>query len=135
VYFQRGDTEEAERFYTQAISFNSVYPQAFLGRANTRIRAGNLQNAIIDYEQYLSLEPRSSQRANIEQLVSLIRSEIATEEMRRIIAAEEERRLAEERQRLLESVSASLQSAADASQLLSAGAESVKALEGEFELD
>lgn len=135
VYFQRGNTEDAERFYTQALSFDSVYPQAYLGRANTRIKAGNLQSAIIDYEQYLSLEPSSSQRANIEQLIGLIRSELAAEEMRKIIAVEEERRLAEERQRLLDSVSASLQSAADASQGISTGVESVKHYEGEFELD
>jgi len=92
-------------------------------------------NAVSDYEQYLTLEPRSSQRANIEQLISLIRTEIATESMRREIAAEEERRLAVERQNLLDSVSASLQSAADHSQGISTGAESVEHYDGEFVLD
>ena len=50
------------------------------------------------------------------------------------MAEEEERRIAEERQKLLESVSASLQSVADSSQVLSAGAESVEGYDGEFEL-
>jgi len=135
VYFHRGNNEEAERYYTQAIGFDSVFSYAYLGRANTRIKTGNLQNAISDYEQYLTLEPRSSQRANIERLVSLIRSEIVAAEMRRIIAEEEERRLAEERQRLLDSVSASLQSAADHSRGLSSGAEGIEGYEGEFILD
>jgi len=135
VYFQRGNTDEAERFFTQAIDFNAVYPQAFLGRANTRIKSGNFQNAIADYEKYLSLEPNASQRVFIEQLVNIVQSEIAAEEMRRAIITEEARRLAEERQRLLDSVSASLQSAADASQGLSTGAESVRQYDGEFELD
>jgi tetratricopeptide (TPR) repeat protein len=135
IYFKRGNNEEAEQFYTQALGFNSVYSVAFLGRANTRIKAGNLISAITDYEQYLSLEPASSQRGNIEQLVNLIRSQAAAEEMRRILAAEEERRIAEERQRLLETVSASLQSAVDASQAISSGAESVEVFEGEFVLD
>jgi len=135
VYFQRGNTEEAERYYSEAIGYNSVYTVAYLGRANTRIRAGNLTNAISDYEQYLRLEPTSSQRTNIEQLINLIRSDIAAAEMRRIIAEEEERRLAEERQRLLDSVSASLQSAADASQGLSAGAEGVEFYDGVFILE
>jgi len=135
VYFQRGHFDESERFYSQSIGFDSGYSIAYLGRANSRIKTGNMQNAIIDYEHYLTLEPRSSQRSNIERLVNLIRSEIASEEMRKIIAAEEERRLAEERQRLLDSVSASLQSAADASQAVSSGAESVELYDGEFVLD
>jgi len=142
VYFQRGNTQEAERFYTQAIGFDSVFPYAYLGRANTRIKAGNLQSAISDYEQYLTLDPRSSQRSNIERLIALIRSEVAAAEMKKIIAEEEERRvaeenqrLAEERQRLLESVSASLQSAADYSRGLSSGAEGIEGYDGEFVLE
>jgi tetratricopeptide (TPR) repeat protein len=135
VYFQRENTEEAERFYTQAIGFDSVFAKAYLGRANTRIKAGNLQNAVSDYQQYLTLEPLSSQRSNIEQLINLLRAEAAAEEMRRVLKAEEERRLAEERQRLLDSVSASLQSAADLSQSISSGTESVENYEGEFELE
>jgi tetratricopeptide (TPR) repeat protein len=146
VYFQRGNTEEAERYYTQAIGFDSVFSHAYLGRANTRIKAGNLQNAISDYEQFLTLEPLSYQRANIERLVSFVRAEITAEETRKLLVAEEERRVAqermeeerrvaEERQRLLDSVSASLQSAADYSKGLSSGNESVEGYEGEFELE
>ena len=135
VYFQRGNTDEAERFYSQAIGFNSSFPGAYLGRANTRIKAGNLQNAISDYEQYLRLDPASSQRANIERLISLIRTEAAAEETRKVLAAEEERRLTEERARLLETVSASLQSAADLSQGISTGAENVEHYNGEFVLE
>ena len=135
VYFQRGNTEEAERFYTQAIGFDAVFSNAYLGRANTWIKAGNPKNALSDYEQYLVLAPRSSQRANIEQLINLIRSEIATEEMKRIQLEEEQRRIAEERQRLLDSVSASLQSAADYSRGMSSGAEGIETYEGEFVLE
>jgi len=135
VYFHKGNTELAEQYYTQAIGFDSVYSRAYLGRANTRIKAGKLQNAVTDYEHYLTLEPRSSQRARIEQLVTLLRAEFAAEERRRIMAEEEERRLVEERQRILEAVSASLHSAADYSQGISSGAENVEGYEGEFELD
>ena len=135
VYFQKGNTEMAEQFYTQAIGFDSVYSRAYLGRANTRIKAGNLRNAVADYEQYLTLEPRSSQRTGIERILTVIREEFAAEERKRILAEEEERRLAEERQKLLDAVSASLQSAADYSQSISSGAESVEGYEGEFELE
>ena len=135
VYFQRGNVDEAERYYTQAIGYDSVYSIAYLGRANTRIMAGNPLNAIPDYERYLLLEPASLQRASIEALINLIRGEIAAEEMRRIIAEEEAARIAEERQRLLDSVSASLQSAADLSQSISSGADDVELYNGAFVLD
>jgi Tfp pilus assembly protein PilF len=135
VYFQKGNAEMAEQFYTQAIGLDAVYSKAYLGRANTRIKAGNLRSAVTDYEQYLTLEPRSSQRARIEQLVAIIREEFAAEERKRLIAEEEARRAAEEKQKLLDAVSASLQSAADASKGISSGAESVEGYEGEFELE
>jgi len=135
VYFQRGNTDEAERYYTQAIGFNSAFSRAYLGRANTGIKAGKLQNALSDYEQYLALEPQSSQRASIEQLVSLIRAEFAAAETRKRLAEEEEKRIAEEKQKLLDSVYASLYSAADQSKSISSGAESVEGYEGEFVLE
>jgi tetratricopeptide (TPR) repeat protein len=135
VYFQTGNTDEAENFYSQAIMLDPLFPNAYLGRANTRIKAGNLQNAINDYEQYLTLEPLSVQRLNIEMLISLLKAEFAAEEVRRILAEEEARRIAEERQRLLDSVSASLQSAADFSQGISSGTESLEQYDGIFELE
>ena len=135
VYFNRGNVDMAEQYYTQAIGFNGVFSSAYLGRANTRIRAGNLQNAVSDYEYYLTLEPRSPQRGSIEQLVTLVHSEFAAEEMRKLIAEEEARRIAEERQRLLDAVSASLQSVAESSQGISFGAEGVEHYHGEFELE
>jgi Tfp pilus assembly protein PilF len=135
VYFQRGNMDLAEQYYTQAVGFDLGYPNAYLGRANTRIKEGNLQNAVSDYEQYLRLEPRSSQRGSIEQLINLIRMESATAEMRKLLAEEESRRLAEDKQRLLDSVSASLQSVVDSSKGISSGAESVENYEGEFVLD
>jgi len=135
VYFKKGDTQTAEQFYTQAISYSSVYSRAYLGRANTQIKAGKLRNAVNDYEQYLSLEPNSSQRPKIEQLVNTLRAEFAAEDRRKFLAEEEERIRAEERQKLLNDVSTSLQSAADSSKGLSSGSESVEGYHGEFELE
>jgi len=135
VYFLRGNSDMAEQYYTQAIGFNSIYSNAYLGRANTRIKTGNYKNAIADYEHYISLEPRSEQRGKIESLINLLHTEAAAEEMKKMLAEEEARRIAEERQKLLDAVSASLQSAADASKGLSFGAESVEGYVGEFELE
>jgi tetratricopeptide (TPR) repeat protein len=135
AYFQKGNNEMAEQFYTQAIGSDEVFSKAWLGRANTRIKAGNMRDAVPDYEQYLTREPRAAQRSRIEQLVTLLRSEFAAEERRRLLAEEEERARAEERQRLLNDVSASLQNAADGSQGISSGAENVEGYDGEFELE
>jgi tetratricopeptide (TPR) repeat protein len=135
VYFKRENTDLAEQYYTQAIGFDAGYSNAYLGRANSRIKNGNLQNAVLDYEQYLKLDPRSAQRNNIEQLVNIIRMEAVAAEMHRLLAEEEERRLAEEKRMLLDSVSASLQSAVDSSKSISSGTESVEHYEGEFELE
>ena len=135
VYFQKGNIDTAEQYYTQAIGFDSSYSNAYLGRANSRIKIGNLKNAISDYEQYLKLDPYSSQRGKIEQLINLIKTEAAAAEMKRLMAEEEARRLAEERQRLLDSVSASLQSVVDSSKGISSGTESVENYDGEFELE
>jgi tetratricopeptide (TPR) repeat protein len=135
VYFKKGDTQTAEQFYTQAISFNSVYSRAYLGRANTQIKSGKLRNAAADYESYLSLEPNSPQRSNIERLVTTLRTEFAAEERRKFLAEEEERIRAEEMQKLLNDVSATLQSVVDSSRGISSGAESVEGYEGDFELE
>ena len=135
VYFNRGNHNMAEDYYSQAIGHDSVFSRAYLARANTRIVSGNLRSAIADYEHYLVLEPRSTQRGNIERLVNIIQNEFANEEMRRIIAEEEARRVAEERQKLLDTVFASLQSVAESSQGISFGAESVEGYEGVFELE
>jgi Tfp pilus assembly protein PilF len=80
VYFKKGDTASAERYYTQALEADPGYASACLGRANVRVKAGSLKAAIDDYEFYLSLEPRSSKRADIERLVAFIHSEIAAGE-------------------------------------------------------
>jgi len=135
AYFKKGSITEAETMYTQALEADRVYAAAWLGRANTRIQKGSLRDAISDYEQYLRLEPRSSQGPSIERLVAYIKAEFAEAERQRLVAEEIARAEAERRQRLLDEVSASLQGAAGASQGLSAGAEDVEEYEGEFELE
>ncbi|GHV96739.1 hypothetical protein AGMMS50293_30590 [Spirochaetia bacterium] len=135
AYFQKGNTDYAEQFYSRALDVDGVYSPAYLGRANTRVKAGALRNAVVDYELYLSLEPRTPQRSEIERLIAFIRSEFAAEERRKLLAEEEARAEAERRQRLLDEVAASLQSVSDSSQGLSSGAEHVEGYEGEFELE
>jgi tetratricopeptide (TPR) repeat protein len=135
AYFTGGNISFAAQYYTQAIEADPAYAVAYLNRANARVQAGALEDALSDYELYLSLEPRSPQRPRIEELVAFIREEFAEAERRRIREEEAARAEAERKRRLLEEVSASLQAAAEEIQGLSAGAEEVLEYEGEFELE
>ncbi|MDR3193124.1 MAG: tetratricopeptide repeat protein [Treponema sp.] len=135
LYFGMEKSDSAEHYYTQAIEADPSYAAAYLNRANTRIKTGAFREALPDYDFFLSLEPRSPKRLQIEQLVALIRSEFAAEERRRLLAEEAARAEAARRQRLLEEVSASLQAAAEETKGLSSGAEAVQSYEGEFELE
>jgi tetratricopeptide (TPR) repeat protein len=153
IYFSLDNAEYAEEFYTQAINADSAYGPAYLNRANLRVKTGRLAEALPDYDLYLTLEPRSPKRPQVEQLCALIRAEFAAEERRRILAEEEAERervraaaeaerqriLAEEaearRRALLQEVSASLQSAAEETRGSSAGVEDVQGYDDEFELE
>ena len=135
IYFRKGDLKNAEAYYTQAIAADTSFSSAFLARANTRIKNNALHDAISDYERYLALNPGSAQRTQIERLILFIRTEAAAEERRKLIAEQNAREEAERRQRILDDLAASLQSAAGGSQGLSSGAENVEGYDGEFELD
>jgi tetratricopeptide (TPR) repeat protein len=135
AYYTRGDTGTAERCYTQAIEADPAYAPAYLNRANTLVRAGTPRDAIPDYRQYLSLEPASLKRPQIERLIGFITEEAAAEERRRVLAEAQARAEEERRRRLLEEVSASLQAAAEDSRGISSGSEDVLNYEGEFELE
>jgi tetratricopeptide (TPR) repeat protein len=135
VYYMKGNISFAEQFYSQALEADPVFSPAYLNRANARIKNGSLKEAVVDYELYLSLEPTSPKKPEIQRLIAFIREEFAAGERRKLLAEEAARAEAERRQRLLEEVSASLQSAAEDSQGLSSGAEDVLGYEGEFELE
>lgn len=135
VYFNKGGYIEADAMYSQALNADRVYAPAYLGRANARMKRGLLQEAISDYEQYLLLDPRTTQRQSIDRLINFIKAEAAESARRKLAAEEQVRAEAERRQRLLDEVAASLQGAASASQGLSTGAENVEGYAGEFELE
>jgi tetratricopeptide (TPR) repeat protein len=92
IYFRLDNDEYAEEFYTQALTLDPAYAPAYLNRGNLRIKKGELAEALPDYDLYLTLEPRSPQRAKIEQLCAQIRGEFAAAERRRVLAEEEAER-------------------------------------------
>jgi tetratricopeptide (TPR) repeat protein len=135
VYFARGSAAFAEEYYSLAIQKNESYSSAYLNRANARIKVGNLADAVKDYTTYLSLEPASPKRPQIEQLLALIQSQFAAEEQKKLEAEAAAKAEEERRRRLLEEVSASLQAASEETKGLQAASEQVQSYDGEFVLE
>lgn len=135
VYFSKGSAAFAEEYYTLAIQKNESYSSAYLNRANARIKTGNLAAAVNDYTTYLTLEPASPKRPQIEQLLALIQSQFAAEEQKKKEAEAQAKAEEERRKRLLEEVSASLQAASEETKGLQAASESVQSYDGEFILE
>jgi len=163
AYFMKGAYDSANQYYTRAIEEDPSHASAYLNRANTFVRTGELRSAIQDYEQYLSLDPASAKREQVVKLIAFIREEFAADERRRIMAeeaakaaelarirAEESAKAeaelarvraeaaakaeAERKRQLLQQVTESLQAAAEDSKGLSAGTEDVQDYNNEFEL-
>ena len=164
AYFAKGNYEKAIELYSQAIDEEPGYASARLNRANSLVKTGDLEGAVVDYEEFLQMEPISPKRDQVSMLVAFIREEFAAAERRRVMAeeaaraaelariraeeaaraeaelarlrAEEASRAeAERRKRLLQEVTESLQAAAEDSKGLSAGTEDVQDYAGEFELE
>jgi len=146
IYFLNREHSLAIESYTQALEADPRFATALLNRANAKVAMGQYNDAIVDYERYLSLEPYSSQSGQIRRLVNFIRDEAAAmerrlqeeraaEEQRRLIAEENQRLEAERRRQLLDDVSASLQAASEDLTSLSAGNEGIQGYDGQFELE
>jgi tetratricopeptide (TPR) repeat protein len=135
VYYAKGSLSLAEDSYTRALEANPGYAAAYLNRGNARLTRQALQDAIYDYEAFLNLEPGSSKRGRIEQLISVIRADFAAAEQERIQAEARAAAEADRKRRILEEAAASLQSAAEDTRGLSSGSEGALGYEGEFELE
>lgn len=132
--FRLGRFDEAEAAYTEALRANGRLAEAYLNRANLRVRAESYEDAISDYTVYLNLEPNAPQEPEIRRMISLLQGTIEAEKTR---VAEEERRRREEearRQALLNSVLNSLDSAGRDSQNLSGGSEDIRQAEDTIDI-
>jgi tetratricopeptide (TPR) repeat protein len=134
-YFKAGEYEKAVDMYTKAITKKSGYADAYLNRANTRVKSGAYPQALRDYKLYLNMRPADRQKDNIEKMISMLEINIAEQETRR--KQEEQQRLAEEeRQRaLLESVLDSLSTAGSDTTNLSAESERIDDIEIELDIE
>ena len=102
AYYAMRDYENSAKSFSLALSADPKFTQALLNRANSNLMAQNYDGAITDYERFIILEPYDEQRPKIEQLVSLLKQEVARLEEEARIAAEEAARIAEEEKRMAE---------------------------------
>lgn len=101
-YYAMGDYENAAKSYSLALSADPKYTQALLNRANSYLMAQKYGETITDYEKFIVMEPNDAQRPKIEELLSLLKQEVARQEEEARIAAEEAARIAEEEKRMAE---------------------------------
>lgn len=94
--FKLEDLSGAEAAYTDLLAGYPAFADAYLNRANVRIKTGKLKEAADDYSRFLTLKPSTPQKANIEKVIGLIRQSLAEAERAR---AEAERQRKEEEQR------------------------------------
>ncbi len=139
IAFAMGDFSGAENWYSMAISADATYAAPVLNRANSKLKAGKYQESIADYENYLKLDPYTSQGNAIRAVIELLKNQMENEKKAEAIRVEQERKLKEEerriaaerarqeaeeaarRKKLLEDVASSLQDSA--SENMSAGAD------------
>jgi len=131
---QLGRYQDALESYGDAIERDRNLARAYLNRANVFVREFDFSRALADYRVYLSLNPNSPQRENIEKMISLLSEKIVAAEKARL---EEERRRQEEerrRQELLEQVLNSLEESGEETRNISAGTGEVKEYDQDFDI-
>ncbi len=117
--FTKGDYALAEDMYSEAIKINKEIPEAYLNRANSRLKQNKYREAVADYTLYLRLKPDTEQRTEIEKLISILNNLIIAEEKKK---AEE---LAKQKA-LMNDVLNSLKNASEDTKNLSAGSEKIQ---------
>ncbi|TFG61790.1 MAG: tetratricopeptide repeat protein [Spirochaetales bacterium] len=97
--FRLNDLDGAEAMYGEVLRNSPAFADAYLNRANARIKLNKLKNAAEDYIKYIALRPSTTQRENIEKVISLIQFSLAEQERQK---QEEERSKAEAEKKRIE---------------------------------
>jgi tetratricopeptide (TPR) repeat protein len=77
LYYQIGvsyetmkDLNLAEKYYTLALTEDSLLSEPYLNRANMRVDLAHYKDAIGDYKTFLRLKPNTSKRPEIEKMIA-----------------------------------------------------------------
>lgn len=134
IYQKMKEYEKAVESYDRTIALDPNFESAYLNRANVLVRNLKYDDALADYRLYLSLDPKTAQKENIEKMISLLSEKIVTAEKARL---EEEKRRREEEQRrqeLLKQVLNSLEESGEETKNISAGTGEVKEYDQNFDI-
>ena len=163
-YAAKGDLAAAAAMYTEAVGANGSLADAYLNRANVRVKLETYKEAVDDYRIYLNLAPDSAQRGQIERMIALLTKAQEDQERKRLEAElrkkeeeerrklgeeqrkkeEEERRIAEEKRRrdeearqkaLLDSILNSLQTSSGGTQNLKAEGEGIQEVKPQSDIE
>jgi len=135
IYFMQGQNMLAEGMYSKAIQKDPNFADAFLNRANARMRLNSLDGAAADYTTYLGLAPNSPQRENIQKLLALL-DQAKVQARQEQLATEKKKQEDEARQKaLLNEVMQNLQSASSNTTNLQAGTASIQDTKPKLGLD
>jgi tetratricopeptide (TPR) repeat protein len=117
--FAGKDYAGAADMYSKAIAVNKDLSDAYLNRANARMKVEAWDGAVADYTLYLQLQPQTPQRQNIEKIIALLRK--AQDDQARAAQADADRKKAEaEKQKaLMDQILSSLSNAGSDTQNLS----------------
>jgi tetratricopeptide (TPR) repeat protein len=109
-YDEKGlaDFASAEKYYTQAITENNVFPEPYLNRGLVVLKTKRYKETIDDCKTYLKLWPETPKRKEVEKLIALLEQDVANQ------------------QKLLDSILNSLKNASTDTQTNSAGTEEFK---------
>ncbi|MBN1523047.1 MAG: tetratricopeptide repeat protein [Spirochaetales bacterium] len=79
-YYALKDYTLAEKNYSLCIAEDSLFPHAYLGRAQSKLNLGLFKEAVEDYKVYLRLDPETPQRVQIEKLIAMLEGDIEGQE-------------------------------------------------------
>jgi len=133
-YFNLGQLQAAEDMFTQAASVNSTFAQAYLNRANVRVKLEKYEDAIKDYTLYLNLAPAGQYRSQVQQMIALLKDKLNEAEMAQQAAEKQKQEAEARRKALLNSVLNSLDNAKQETTNMSAGNEDIKDYNEELDI-
>ena len=90
----------AEQMYSLAAAADPMYADPVLNRANARLSQNKLEDALADYQQYLVLDPASTQRTQVEAVIKALQAELVYQEQESVRLAQEAERMKAEEERI-----------------------------------
>lgn len=90
----------AEQMYSLAAAADPMYADPVLNRANARLSQNKLEDALTDYQQYLVLDPASTQRTQVEAVIKALQAELVYQEQESVRLAQEAERMKAEEERI-----------------------------------